>query len=158
VTSRTKSAATVVGNSSDGCEFCKGAGHVLNSCFAFKRKPLKDRRNFIWSRRLCFSCLEIGHNIKDCKNRATCEEANCGRDHATVLHDVRLDQRSSNSDIAGGAGLASGAADREVVSSTQVKQHRIALPIVLVKVRVRGTKKSVTTYAALDSLSTSTFG
>ena len=66
------------------CEFC-GKSHDLSSCSTFKEKPLSERRQFVLTGRLCFSCLKKGHTAKGCSRRETCES--CKGKHPTILHD-----------------------------------------------------------------------
>ena len=42
-----------------------------------------DQRGFVMKQRLCFSCLNGGHQSKDC-NKKPC--SHCDKKHATVLH------------------------------------------------------------------------
>ena len=61
--------------------------HHLDDCLRFLRKPLEERRDFLFKTRLCFSCYNPSskeHSARNCPNRRTCKE--CGGKHATGLH------------------------------------------------------------------------
>ena len=65
------------------CQLCD-ANHCLNDCEQFMNMNLKERKQFIFSSRLCFTCLNSGHRAKDCQQKLTCGV--CAKEHPTVLH------------------------------------------------------------------------
>ncbi|KAK7880700.1 hypothetical protein WMY93_032666 [Mugilogobius chulae] len=66
------------------CMFCKDERHQLTMCPSFSEKSLNDKRTFVKDNRLCYGCLKIGHNAKDCRQRLTCDT--CKGRHPTCLH------------------------------------------------------------------------
>ena len=71
------------GNSFGGCAFCKER-HFVNSCTKFRIKAADFRMKFARENRLCFACLNRGHQARECRNRQICEI--CQRRHPTALH------------------------------------------------------------------------
>ena len=66
------------------CIFCQDSRH-LNRCSEFKGKALEERRKYVKEKKLCYGCLKLGHNAKDCRNRHSCDS--CKGRHPTLLHD-----------------------------------------------------------------------
>ena len=44
----------------------------------------KDRKNLVWTSKLCFNCLNSGHSTKECKSKHTCKT--CHSKHNSLLH------------------------------------------------------------------------
>ncbi|XP_050064313.1 uncharacterized protein LOC114118967 [Aphis gossypii] len=65
------------------CPACSGQ-HNIYSCEHFKDMSIADRRNFVSKARLCFNCLNYGHQVKDCKFSA-CPK--CNKRHNSKLHE-----------------------------------------------------------------------
>ena len=75
-------------NQSQGlCLFCNRGGHTLESCYALKKKPHRDKIDFLKEKGICFGCLMKGHMSKDCKRRLICNE--CDKTHPGLLHITR---------------------------------------------------------------------
>ena len=115
--------------------------HDVYGCRSFKALTQEQRYEEARKHRLCFNCLEPGHNAQECRRRGRCIVKDCGQKHHTLLH-----QDSANVIVNGCAGRSSNGAGIK----------RIALPIVAVKVRAPG-KSTMKIYALLDSGSTSSF-
>ncbi len=69
------------------CMFCKKKGHTLHRCLKIREKPVEERVKFVQREKLCFGCLRIGHNSRDCTSRSVCDL--CGKRHPTCLHQDR---------------------------------------------------------------------
>lgn len=67
------------------CMFCQDNEHHTHCCSELKGKSLDERRNFVKEKKLCFGCLKVGHNAKDCRHRLSCDS--CKGNHPTLLHD-----------------------------------------------------------------------
>jgi len=65
------------------CLFCN-ADHTLAEWSSFFKVPDADQRDFVMKQRLCFSCLNGGHQSKGCYKKKPCNH--CHRKHANVLH------------------------------------------------------------------------
>ena len=65
------------------CHFCEGKHH-LDDCEQFGKIKMKERKQYIFTSRLCFSCLESGHRAKDCSQKISCKV--CSKEHPTILH------------------------------------------------------------------------
>lgn len=69
-------------------------GHSLNSCRAFQKKTVQERREFLRSRGICFKCCEEKHLAKDCQKRIKCNICK-EPGHATALH---VEKRASDTE------------------------------------------------------------
>ena len=69
------------------CIFCKEQ-HELDSCTKFANKNIKERREFLYKNKLCYSCFGKGHVIIGCTNRMSCEV--CKKSHPTAMHITSL--------------------------------------------------------------------
>ena len=69
------------------CHFCRKE-HDLDDCTDFKEKNPREKKDFLFKSKLCFSCYGKGHLVKDCTTKRTCET--CGEGHPTGLHGVRF--------------------------------------------------------------------
>nr|CAB3263160.1 uncharacterized protein LOC104265735 [Phallusia mammillata] len=68
------------------CLFCTGL-HDLTTCNSFEKKPVYQRYEFARRQRLCFKCLQKGHNARDCKEEDPCKISGCdSNSHHTLLH------------------------------------------------------------------------
>ena len=68
------------------CHSCNGE-HDLEDCKDFVSLTVDDRHKFIFSKHLCFSCLELTtnqHVAKSCNNKRQCKV--CNELHPTTLH------------------------------------------------------------------------
>ena len=76
------------------CFKCEGA-HLLHTCTFFKALPVSDRTTFVMRRGLCFCCLGIRHNARDCKEKKSCTIGRCKLSHHPLLHNEAVrDARS----------------------------------------------------------------
>ena len=156
-------------HSNKNCLLCSG-GHNLTDCPSFAKVPVRERFDFVMKERLCFSCLKGGHQSRGCYKKKPC--ARCHRRHATVMHVDPLDgkhEQSRPEDISE-APADQNTAQREVDQNsaqprgsehfcgvTTTEGPLTALPIVPVKIKVRGNPSCIETYALLDTGSSSTF-
>ena len=170
--------SSISANPSKKCPFCN-ADHTLAECSSFAKVPDADQRDFVMKQRLCFSCLNGGHQSKGCFKRKPCNH--CDKKHATVLH-------PSTPEVVVGVGTQQGFVGTEggdgrhqsLNSQSNTVQDTVqntnqstgdhfcglttmegspvtALPIVAVKVKVKGSPLCIETYALLDNGSNSTF-
>lgn len=71
------------------------AGHTLNECFGFRRRPLADRQKFLREKRICFRCCESNNHISpNCKANVSCSVCKSSR-HASAMH---LDTRPAKNE------------------------------------------------------------
>ena len=119
--------------------------------------------------RLCFNCLLPGHHSNACKLMRTCSVPGCGKRHTKFLH---LVDKSSTAIPRGGSEevnrnssrsasvqeAQTGFADTECMATgAGAGVNRVALPLVPVTAISPDGSRSLTTYALLDSGSTTTF-
>ena len=66
----TKSATSQVSISKETmyemCQVCKSDKHPIWMCEKFRKMNMKDRRDQVLSLRLCFRCMQSGHNARSC--------------------------------------------------------------------------------------------
>ena len=70
-------------------------GHSLNSCRAFQKKTIQERKEFIRSRGICFKCCDEKHLAKDCQKKIMCNLCK-ETGHATALH---VEKSTSDAEI-----------------------------------------------------------
>ena len=68
------------------CLFHDYAEHETGDCRLYLSKPWEERMNMLKERRACWSCLKIGHRLRDCRSRKVCGEMGCTRTHHRTLH------------------------------------------------------------------------
>ena len=156
--------------------FCT-ADHTLAECSSFAKVPAVDQRDFVMKQRLCFSCLNGGHQSKDCYKRKPC--SHCDKKHATALHpgtpEVAVGTQQGFVGTEGGEGRPQSLNSQSNTIQTTAQNTNqstgnhfcglttmegspvTALPIVAVKVKVNGSPLCIETYALLDNGSDSTF-
>ncbi|XP_043206535.1 uncharacterized protein LOC122372920 isoform X3 [Amphibalanus amphitrite] len=140
------------------CSFCKGSHH-LDLCDKLRFRPYSERKTFIQERRLCFGCLQPGHQARFCKSRLTCQV--CGSRHASLLHRT-ADQGTAARAVGAADSPAPGAEVRPKVVSAGVGVQPVSgasatmMPVLPVSLRGKGGRE-VLTNAFLDQRSSGSF-
>ena len=151
---------SAVHSSKKNCLFCN-ADHNLTECSSFAKVPPTDRQEFVMKQRLCFSCLGGGHQSRSCHKRKPC--IHCNKRHATVMH-----VSAPEAIVASDRGKDGPQSENNQSSTEKIRADHFcglttmegsvnALLIVAVKVKVKGSPRSVETYALLDNGSNTTF-
>lgn len=65
------------------CPVCSGT-HKIYTCEQFNKMSIADRKQVIIKSRLCFNCLNFGHQVKACRCSACTK---CGKKHNSKLHE-----------------------------------------------------------------------
>ena len=155
------------------CFLCNG-GHKLETCGQFKAKSREEKLKFVRDRKLCENCLSYSHFASGCKSPRSCTIGQCtiAHKHLQSLHDAlvasfRSRDGEGNNERFSGPSVDQRPAELHAQQSHHVMKRSVeafhtkpeikALPIVPVKVKVRGKDVIVTTYAMLDSGSTSSW-
>ena len=73
-----------VSKSVNKCYLCSGP-HRLWYCSDFKSKSVAERVRIVKEKRLCFSCLQSGHGVRECKRSKPCGLNGCQRKHNSML-------------------------------------------------------------------------
>ena len=60
--------------------------HNTNTCYTFRKKPLKERKNILFAKGVCFKCCSAKHKAKDCTQSNQCEVCRSPK-HSTALHE-----------------------------------------------------------------------
>lgn len=140
------------------CVFCKKSGHSLHKCYKLRQKPVAERIKFMQSEKLCFGCLNPGHQSKSCSNRMVCDS--CSKKHPTCLHEERskgnLELRKEQSKETSPPEVVT----KETTSNRVVQDANSAQTSAIVPVYVSTPSdpdKEVLVYALLDTQSDSSF-
>lgn len=139
------------------CMFCKDEKHQLSKCPNFSDQPLEEKRTYVKDNKLCYGCLKVGHNAKDCYHRHTCDI--CQGRHPTCLHNDnhKAYERSRSSDNTAPSTPKETAAVT-ALNVTKVGQSSSTSMIVPVWLStVQSPSKEELVYALLDTQSDSTF-
>ena len=156
---RVTTMATAVENGGEkllSCIECRKA-HSLESCPAFGKKTIEERRRFVLNKRVCMNCLRRGHFSAACWKKRRCES--CGEKHHPLLH--QSDSTSAKAPTPAQAtapapsGDSSAAPSSRTVFRTACDDKKVALQIVPINVTAGG--KSATTLGLLDPGSEGTF-
>lgn len=73
----------VPSNKSYRCLFCD-AQHSLTKCSKFLSLTPSNRYSFVQSKNICFNCLHVGHDVRQCKSSFVCRS--CKKRHHSLLH------------------------------------------------------------------------
>lgn len=65
------------------CSYCK-QDHAIFWCQAFTKLTVTKRREYVSSKKLCFSCMSASHLVSVCTSKYNCKT--CGERHNTILH------------------------------------------------------------------------
>lgn len=65
------------------CPVCQGP-HKIYACEQFVQMSILERKNVVLKNKLCFNCLNFGHQVVSCKY-SSCPK--CGKKHNSKLHD-----------------------------------------------------------------------
>ncbi|CAI2333159.1 unnamed protein product [Caenorhabditis sp. 36 PRJEB53466] len=72
-------------NQDPGCAFCKEGDHQPNDCRNVQSNA--DRRSILQREDRCFNCCRVGHVIKECTSRMSCDS--CQGRHSTAICPTR---------------------------------------------------------------------
>ncbi|XP_055591270.1 uncharacterized protein LOC129743309 [Uranotaenia lowii] len=81
-----KSSHAAIATSENACDFCNGQ-HKNDKCPLFVGMDVQKRRRKLRQMKLCYNCLQNGHQIIYCPSKGVCGK--CFRRHHTLLHFVR---------------------------------------------------------------------
>ena len=143
------------------CFSCEANHGQLSQCHAFKKLTVEDRYKLARAKNLCNNCLVPGHFVKDCPKRSFCRVHDCKEKHSTFLHPKRIketfEKPKDNPD------LPTIELKNEEVSSNESNNGYVrikgkslpavkgtstaGLAVVPVRVKAKGTDKTIETYA-----------
>ncbi|XP_013856283.1 uncharacterized protein LOC106512150, partial [Austrofundulus limnaeus] len=139
------------------CLLCKDENHLLSRCPNFAEKPLEEKRTYVRDNKLCYGCLKLGHNVKECRHRHTCD--NCKGRHPTCLHnDNHRVNEWSPSPVNTALNIPNETTAVTALNVTKTGQSSSTSMIVPVWVSIaHNPSKEQLVYALLDTQSDSTF-
>ncbi|XP_045449986.1 uncharacterized protein LOC123658673 [Melitaea cinxia] len=70
-------------NRDRSCLKCSGQ-HLISKCTEFLNLSPQDRYNFIKNKNICYNCLNVGHDVKNCKSKFVCRT--CQKKHHSLIH------------------------------------------------------------------------
>lgn len=137
-------------SSSKNCVICDKSGHVQRDCFKFKKMTISDRRQEAMKKRLCYNCLGIRHDSRNCRSSQQCGVDGCKSKHHCLLHissnrPVETKAESTSESVESVHSFAE-------PSSSKTGGRRGILGIV--KVKLSGPKGTTEVYALVDPGST----
>lgn len=105
------------------CDFCN-EDHKLFTCKQFANKDVLKRREFVFSKRLCYNCLASNHSARFCPSKTTCRV--CKSKHHSLLHPngsggVGNPQMSNTGASTSGGGVGGSPAGKSVATSSTVE-------------------------------------
>ena len=62
--------------------------HPIENCRTFLSKPVEERASLIKEHSACWTCMQQGHQSKECWNKRKCEVEGCQKFHNASLHKV----------------------------------------------------------------------
>ena len=138
---------------------CSGSNHKVAECPIFIQKPREQRMDVVKKHRLCFACLKGGQECKNCFRRIPCKE--CTGKHSTLLHVTRKPVQDNlvRIHLMTNRKRMKSKHDQETARCgfTTTEGSVAALPILPIKIRRKGTKEYIGTYALLNGGSNTTF-
>ncbi|XP_058817118.1 uncharacterized protein LOC131680419 [Topomyia yanbarensis] len=63
---------------------CCGDSHYMARCAKFLSLSLKEKLEFVNSKRLCSNCFRVGHWVRECNSNFNCRT--CGKKHHSLIH------------------------------------------------------------------------
>ena len=152
-------------------------GHWLSQCEEFKKKPLKERLDFVKKAGICDNCLTRDHIAGSCDKSSFCRVQGCQFKYSTFLHPQgKADERRKGEDkdkssesqvsISGnnnnnqpGKPVRNGyvKSGENLQGPEESSLQVTSLVIVPVKVKALRGSKTIETYAFLDGGSNTTF-
>lgn len=121
----------------------------MEKCFALKKKPQRDKIEFLKAKGACFRCLKLGHLSKECENCLICDV--CGEKHPTILHIYRKETTVKEPEEKHELVFA------QTLCHTGARNERSVMPIIPVQVKSTKGNTLMLTYAFLDEGSSATF-
>ena len=135
----------------ENCYLCKKYHHALEDCRVFKNKSFEERREFIITNGICFSCLKKGHISKQCLQRLSCSK--CRKRHPTSLCGDFENWKQKSSHLHNEDSVSNGSSMKVSISNVT----DLTTMIVPVFVSSEDSTEPLMVYALLDSQSDSTF-
>ena len=80
-------ADTNITNVQEVCGYCEKLHHKITECRTLSKLTKDQKEEHVKAKNLCFGCLEAGHQLKNCTNRAKCQK--CDKYHPTSMHHYR---------------------------------------------------------------------
>ena len=143
--------------------------HNPTDCPPFAKVPNQELVDFVMKQRLYFACLRGGHQSRGCHKKKPC--SHCHGRHATVMHVHLLEDKHSHRKLEVSSETpvqSSENISQESISRSNLEQRSAepcsaehfcgltslegsvaALPIVPVKIKVKGNPRCIETYALL---------
>ena len=130
------------------CPLCKSP-HWVSQCNDLRRRGINERYELVREKELCYNCLVPGHYTVVCPKTSFCKVDGYHDKHSTFLHpsSARIDD-ATQPEIGVQTAYVSVGNPRHTV--TGARMSVTGLPVVPVKVRVKGSNTLLCTYAFLD--------
>ena len=141
------------------CWYSTDSSHKLAECKKFLSPTVKERYNFVKSKKLCCKCLSLKYRTPECTKSDVCEVKGCsGKFHRTILHYSNKEDKGKPSSSQDTSSSQSKPNPTNTTSCTVVdKSVGSGVYLCVVPVTVHCDRKEFATYAFLDQGSTRTF-
>ena len=117
------------------CYLCS-KDHLLKNCFAFRKKSLKDKYEFIKQKRLYFNCFKQGHIAKFCSQDKACTVEGCrGKHHELIHRSFKCNEEETNQPSTSNSSSVDRTVGMITAGCTTETSYRTFLNVVPVKVR-----------------------
>ncbi len=134
------------------CQLCRQMHH-LDDCPQFGKMSIDERVEFLKENQMCFGCLGNDHTSKGCLKRRKC--TSCGGRHPTSLH--RKDFKLSENRQENNTNEKYDGSNDLVHARACTLDNTVLQPVLPVQVRIKGSNKTINTYAFYDNGSTGCF-
>ena len=133
---------------------CCNKSHQLDDCDDFIKNSIEARKSLLKEKKLCFSCYGQNHIARGCLQKKTCKS--CGKKHPTALHipDFQFKKRENEQKINNGY---IDIPAKENKHRDGVGESIIYHTILPVRIKEKGSRKSIETYAFYDNGSGGSF-
>lgn len=133
-------------SSSLRCFYCS-SNHYINNCPEFLKLSIQDKWVWVKEKHRCFSCLNSGHRVGDCRRKNKCTVDGCQLSHHILLHENEAIESHMTKNA------------KDTSTNTFGKEHQpedeVHMKIVAFTVYGSGSKK-INTYAVIDEASSVT--
>ena len=127
---------------------CCGGSHQLDNCEDFIKNSIQARKSLLKEKKLCFSCYGQNHIARGCLQKKTCKS--CGKKHPTALHipDFQSKKQENEEKINNGYIDIPATENKHRDGIGEAIIYHTILPV---RIKEKGSRKSIETYAFYDN-------
>ena len=129
------------------CLCCDKIGHSITKCFIFTKLDGEKKWKLVTDKKICFSCLEPNHSVKQCEKKKACGKDNCKLPHHPLLHKTNQQLKSTPADVT----QPTESVDGKVLVNQRDPAGIKKIYYQILPVSLHGPNTSIKTYALLDN-------